>query len=203
VNARWVPFDVARAHENPFVQFDLWFEQARDEVREPEAIALITANAQGAPSARMVLLRHRSARSFGFFTNYESRKGTELAENPQASLLWYVEALGRQVRIEGIVSKLDESTSDAYFASRPRGHQIGAHASHQSHLLRSRGELEDRVAALTESFEGSDVPRPAYWGGYELIPERFEFWQHREDRLHDRVVYLREGAQWRRTRLSP
>ncbi len=204
MNANWVPFDVTDAHENPFVQFDRWFEDARGVVREPEAITLVSASANAHPSARMVLLRLRSERGFGFFTNYESRKGRELAENPHAALLWYVEPLGRQVRIEGDVERVDEATSDAYFASRPRGHQIGAHASHQSARLESRGELESRVADLTARFEGHDIERPAYWGGYELIATHFEFWQHREDRLHDRVMYQRvDAGEWTRFRASP
>ncbi len=203
MSERWVSFDELAANESPFVQFDQWFDEAREVMREREAITLVTADANAQPSARMVLLRYRSERGFGFFTNYESRKGRELAANANAALLWYAEALGRQVRIEGPVHQLAASESDAYFASRPRGHQIGAHASHQSEPLASRAQLEQKVAALTEQFAGRDVPRPSNWGGYELVAERFEFWQHREDRLHDRVVYVGSNGSWQRTRIAP
>jgi pyridoxamine 5'-phosphate oxidase len=203
VTSRWVSFDVSLASESPFDQFDRWFEEAREIVREPEAITLVTASLAGRPSARMVLLRHRSERGFGFFTNFNSQKGSELEENPHAAMLWYVEALGRQVRIEGPVERLDATVNDAYFSSRPRGHQIGAHASEQSSPLESRQELELRVAQLTEEYEGRAIPRPEYWGGFQLVAQRFEFWQHREDRLHDRVIYVANGSLWHRERLSP
>jgi len=203
VSQRWVPLDVADCDPNPFVQFRRWFDEARDVVREREAITLVTATRDGAPSARMVLLRHADATTFGWFTNYDSRKGQELEENPQAALLWYCEPLGRQIRIDGEVAKMSASDSDRYFASRPRGHQIGAHASHQSTPLATRAQLEARVAELDVAYEGREVPRPENWGGYALTPRTFEFWQHREDRLHDRVAYRKVADEWFRERLAP
>ncbi|MGC2174888.1 MAG: pyridoxamine 5'-phosphate oxidase [Acidimicrobiales bacterium] len=203
MSERWIPLDVTDVDPNPFAQFQLWFAEALGEMAEREAIALVTATPDGLPSARMVLLRHHDDTSFGWYTNYDSRKGHELAENPHAALLWYCEPLGRQIRIEGPVEKTTAAESDAYFAGRPRGSQLGAHASHQSQPLASRAELEERVVEFDRRYEGDDVPRPENWGGYRLTPNRFEFWQHRDDRLHDRVVYLPEGPSWRRERLSP
>ncbi|HEV7958899.1 MAG TPA: pyridoxamine 5'-phosphate oxidase [Acidimicrobiales bacterium] len=203
MSERWIPLDVADVDPDPFEQFQLWFAEALGEMADREAIALVTATHEGLPSARMVLLRHHDSTSFGWYTNYDSRKGHELAENPHAALLWYCEPLGRQVRIEGPVEKMTAAESDAYFAGRPRGSQLGAHASHQSEPLASRAELEERVAEFARRYEGEEVPRPENWGGYRLTPTRFEFWQHRDDRLHDRVVYLPAGALWRRERQSP
>ena len=187
---RWIPLDEASLDADPFVQFERWWEEAVEVVREPEAICVATADASGQPRARMVLLRSRDERGFCFFTNYESRKGHDLEENPRASILWYVEPLGRQVRIEGAVEQVSEAESDAYFASRPRGHQLGA--------------LEEAVTQEERRFAGAAVPRPTHWGGYRLVPTLFEFWQHREDRIHDRVLYTPvDGGGWERRRHQP
>jgi pyridoxamine 5'-phosphate oxidase len=200
---RWEPFDIVDCDLDPFVQFRHWFDEALDVMPEREAVTLVTSTTDGRPSARMVLLRHVDDHSFGWFTNYRSRKGRELASNPHASLLWYCEPLGRQIRIEGDVRPMAAEDSDVYFASRPRGHQLGAHASFQSEPIADRQTLEERVAQVEREFEGRDVPRPHYWGGYLLDPVHFEFWQQRSDRLHDRILYSREAARWHRQRHAP
>ena len=192
--------------DNPISKFAQWLDlaKARKDIAEPTAMTLATADKNGQPSARMVLLRARDHRGFCFFTNYESDKGRDLAENPQAAILWYVEPLGRQVRIEGPVERLAPAESAAYFASRPRGHQLGAHASRQSRSIEDRRSLEEEVVSVEARFEGLEVPRPANWGGYRLLPARFEFWQHREDRLHDRIIYTPvDGGSWQRERHQP
>ena len=199
----WRAFDAADCDPDPFVQFRRWYDEARGVMHEREAIALVTATPDGRPSARMVLLRHLDDRSFGWFTNYESRKGRELAANPRAALLWFCEPLGRQVRVEGAVERMTWAESDDYFNARARGHQLGAHASHQSEPLESREALERRVAELDEEFENRMIPRPTHWGGYRLVPDGFEFWQQRLDRLHDRVLYSPVEGGWRLRRHAP
>jgi pyridoxamine 5'-phosphate oxidase len=203
VSGRWVPLDVADTDSNPFRQFQRWFDEADGHMAEREAVSLATATTEGVPSVRMVLLRHHDETSFGWYTNYDSRKGRELATSPKAALLWYCEELGRQIRIEGDVEKMTAAESNEYFASRPRGSQLGARASKQSDLLDSRATLENRVREYGLLYNDQDVPRPANWGGYRLLPNRFEFWQHREDRLHDRIVYREFDDAWRRSRISP
>lgn len=203
MSERWIPFDVTDADPNPFAQFTRWFDEGGREMREREAIALITATADARPTGRMVLLRHYDDTSFGWYTNYESRKGHELAENPHAALLWYCEPLGRQIRIEGDVVQMTPAESDAYFNARPRGHQLGAHASNQSAPIASRATLEAKVREVEETFADTDVTRPPHWGGYKLTPTFFEFWQHRKDRLHDRVIYRLVDGAWQRERQSP
>ena len=200
---RWLPFDVADCDASPFVQFRRWYDEAAPDMAEREAVTLVTATADARPSARMVLLRRVGEDSFGWYTNYESRKARELAENPRAALLWYCEAQGRQIRIEGAVARSSEEDSNAYFATRARRSQIGAHASHQSSPLASREALENRVELLEAEFAGRDVPRPANWGGYVLTPDAFEFWQHRENRLHDRVLYDLANGEWSLARYAP
>ena len=184
---------------DPLAQFAGWFEAARAAGgRLPEAVALATATPDGAPSARMVLLKGFDAEGLVFYSGYESRKGRELAANPRAALLFYWDALGRQVRIEGAVTRVSDEESDAYWATRPLGSRLSAAASEQSAPVGSREVLESRVAALS-----ADPPRPARWGGYRLVPEVYEFWQHRDDRLHDRFRYERAADGWTVQRLQP
>jgi pyridoxamine 5'-phosphate oxidase len=208
--SEWTALYVEDCDQNPFAQFAKWFDESEGLMADRQAICLATSTTDGHPSARMVLLRYIDDHSFGWYTNYGSRKGADLEVNPFAALLWYNEPQGRQIRIEGVVERMSEPESDAYFNSRARGHQIGAHASQQSQPLDSRKELEGRVNELEVQFAGEPVPRPTHWGGYRLTPTAFEFWQHREDRLHDRVQYLRVDGWWRpmpgpwpRRRLSP
>jgi pyridoxamine 5'-phosphate oxidase len=196
------PLDESDLDPDPLRQFAAWFEEAGAAgVRAPEAMALATAEADGRPSVRMVLLKGFDERGFVFFTGYESRKGTELAANPRAALLFYWDPLGRQVRIEGAVGRVAEAESDAYFASRPRGAQISASVSPQSRVVESRAQLEARAAELEA--RGGELARPLAWGGFRLSPETYEFWQHRANRLHDRLRYRRKDAAWVIERLAP
>jgi pyridoxamine 5'-phosphate oxidase len=188
---------------DPLVQFERWFAEAGAVVADPEAMAVATAAGDGRPSVRMVLLRGWGPEGFVFHTNYGSRKGEELAANPEAALLFHWAPLGRQVRIEGRAERLPDEDSDAYFATRPRGAQIAAWASRQSRTIADRGELDAKVTERRASHEGRDVPRPPWWGGIRLVPGSFEFWQGREDRLHDRLRYSRRRGAWRIERLQP
>jgi pyridoxamine 5'-phosphate oxidase len=190
---------------DPIVQFRSWFATAAEAgIRLPEAMVLATATSAGRPSARTVLLKEIEDDTFVFFTNYESRKGRELAQNPRAALLFYWDSLGRQVRIEGTVERLPAEESEAYFRTRPLGSRLSAWASRQSDVVPNRAILEERVAALAAEHPNGDVPLPPYWGGYRLDPDELELWQHREDRLHDRLRYRREaGGGWKLERLSP
>jgi pyridoxamine 5'-phosphate oxidase len=189
---------------DPLEQFRVWFADAEGAgIRAPHAMALATSSWDGAPSVRMVLLKGFDERGFVFFTGYASRKSTELDANPRAALLFLWDPLGRQVRIEGGVERVSDGESDAYFATRPRGAQLAAAASRQSAVLSGREELDARLAELEREHAGADVPRPDHWGGYRLVPETYEFWQHREDRLHDRLRYCRAGGGWAVERLSP
>jgi len=197
------PLLESTADPDPFEQFGRWFADAADVVRVPESVAIATADLEGRPSARMVLMKGWDREGFIFHTNYESRKSHELAENPWAAMLFYWEPLGRQIRIEGRVARATASESDEYFATRPRGAQIGALASRQSRPIESREALDRKVRALTEERAGSPVGRPAWWGGFRLTPDVFEFWQNRGDRLHDRLRYLPEGERWHMDRLQP
>ena len=189
---------------DPFARLGAWLDDAAHAgIAEPAAMTLATATPDGAPSARIVLLRGLDPSGLVFYTNYDSRKGDELAANPRAALAFYWGPLARQVRVEGHVTRLAADESDRYFAQRPRGHQLSAWASRQSSVIPNRAYLEERVREAEQRFAGGDVPRPPYWGGYRLVPTRFEFWEGRPDRMHDRTVYLRDGAGWRTERLSP
>jgi pyridoxamine 5'-phosphate oxidase len=190
---------------NPFKQFDKWFQQALAAgLPEPNAMTLATATLDGKPSARIVLLKGFDERGFVFFTNYESRKGRELAANPQAALVCYWIELERQVRISGPVSRVSSEESETYFRSRPLGSQLGAWASQQSEVVGGRKILEDRLEQLTQEYQTKPVPLPPNWGGYRVAPETIEFWQGRANRLHDRLRYtVQSSSQWLIERLSP
>lgn len=196
--------DESEVDPDPIRQFARWFEDAhRAELLEPNAMTLATAGADGAPSARIVLLKAADERGFAFFTDYRSRKGQELEANPRAALVFYWGELERQVRITGTVSRMSREENETYFLSRPRGSRLGAWTSHQSTVIGTRADLEERLEAMTARFDGGDVPLPPYWGGFRVRPDAIEFWQGRENRLHDRIRYRREGGAWRVERLSP
>ncbi len=192
------------AEPDPYRQFERWYAQAlAGGLVEPTAMALATADASGHPSLRMVLLKGHDAHGFVFYSNYASRKGQDLAANPHAALLWWWDRLERQIRVEGTVEKLGRAESQAYFHSRPRGAQLSALASPQSRTVPDRHFLEQRVAELAQRHAAEPVPLPEGWGGYRVRPDRFEFWQGRRDRLHDRLRYTPAGHGWHLERLAP
>ncbi|MBV9879283.1 MAG: pyridoxamine 5'-phosphate oxidase [Gemmatirosa sp.] len=198
-------FDEADAADDPIAQFTAWFGEAQAaQVVEPNAMTLATATTDGRPSARVVLLKGVDARGFAFYTDYRSRKGQELDANPRAALVFWWEPLERQVRVVGRVERVSREESAAYYHSRPRGSQLGAWTSHQSHVLPDRAALERDLAATEARFaDAAEVPLPDHWGGFRVVPEEMEFWQGRPSRLHDRIAYVRRDGLWTRQRLSP
>lgn len=189
---------------DPMVQFECWFEQAKAHDRvEANAMTLATADAGGRPSARTVLLKDFDSRGFVFYTNLESRKAGELDSNANAALLFWWQALERQIRIEGSVERVSQAMAQAYFAKRPRGSQLGAWASRQSTIIPDRQALQQRLSAVETEYANRDVPCPPFWGGFRVCPHTLEFWQGRQSRLHDRLRYRLENGAWRLERLSP
>lgn len=200
-----IPLREEDVDPDPLRQFERWFGEAREAgLSQPEAVALATATRDGAPSVRMVLLKHADPAGFVFYTNYESRKGGELAANPRAALLFHWEPFGRQVRIEGPVARTSREESLAYAHSRARGSQLSAFASPQSRRIPNREWLEERAGELADRYADGDIPLSDSWGGFRLAPERFEFWQHRTSRMHDRLVYTPDAdGGWKVERLAP
>lgn len=190
---------------SPFEQFAGWWDDAvKSEIEEVNAMTLATAGSNAIPSARIVLLKDYSEKGFVFFTNYESHKGRELEENPNACLVFFWKELERQVRISGRTEKISAAESDEYFASRPAGSRIGAWASPQSHVIASRKEIDENTSKYQQQFQAGNIPRPPHWGGYIVIPDSLEFWQGRSNRLHDRIRYsLCENGSWKTERLAP
>jgi pyridoxamine 5'-phosphate oxidase len=197
-------FDETMAGHDPFLLFSQWFDQALEsELPEPNAMTLATSDHQGKPSARIVLLKELDNNGFVFYTNYQSRKAQELDMNPHAALVFLWLEIQRQVRVEGYVERVSPAESDTYFALRPRDSQLGALASPQSQPVPSARFLEEKFLELKSRFENLAIPRPPHWGGYRLIPTRWEFWQGRMNRLHDRIAYVRQDDKWQVVRLAP
>lgn len=190
---------------DPIEQCKAWLEMAKQQpaISEPTAMCLSTSGADNQPSSRIVLLKQLDARGFVFYTNLESRKSREIKANPKASLCFYWMPLTKQIRVEGIIEKVSDAEADAYFVSRARESQIGAWASHQSEPLADRGDLQKAIAHYTEKFAGGDIPRPGFWSGWRLAPQRIEFWNAGEFRLHEREVFTRDGEAWQRGWLYP
>jgi pyridoxamine 5'-phosphate oxidase len=198
------PLDETHSDADPCRQFSIWFQQVRELEPDPTAMALATANRDGRPSVRTVLLKAVDARGFVFFTNYGSRKAREIAETGRASLLFLWRSVDRQVRIDGIVEKVTPEESDSYFATRPLDSRLSVYASRQSEVLDSRATLESRFETARQAYPDGNVPRPEWWGGFRVIPDQFEFWQGRPSRLHDRLQYRKQpDGRWIRERLAP
>ena len=196
--------DEKDVNTDPVLQFEKWFKEAVDaHVNEPNAMTVSTATKEGKPSARILLLRNFNEDGFVFYTNYTSRKGSEIAENPHGALLFFWPELERQVRIEGILQKQTAAESDLYFNTRPRGSKLGAWTSEQSKIVASREVLDTEYQKLSEKYLGQEIPRPPYWGGFLLKPISIEFWQGRPSRLHDRILYTLENKNWKIERLAP
>jgi len=189
---------------NPFNQFQIWFDQAlSSDILEPNAMTIASATKAGIPSARVVLLKGFDERGFIFYTNYESRKGQELIDNPHAALVFWWGVLERQVRVEGSVEQISDEETIAYFHSRPIGSQLGAWASNQSRVVANREELENRLEQFTQQYDNQEIPRPPHWGGFRVVPHAIEFWQGRPNRLHDRLLYRHQNDTWTIERLAP
>jgi pyridoxamine 5'-phosphate oxidase len=197
--------DVSTVNPDPIIQFEKWFNEAlQAQLTEPNAMHLATVNEQGKPSSRIVLLKGIENKKFIFYTNYQSKKGKELDANPNCALTFFWPELERQVRIEGIAQRVDLQISEEYFQSRPRGSQIGAWSSPQSSVIQNRSILDDRVEQIEKKFQGLEIlPKPQQWGGYQIAPTLFEFWQGRPNRLHDRIEYTIEDGTWNMYRLAP
>lgn len=196
--------DESHVDKNPLAQFDAWFKDAvKAEVHEPNAMVLSTVSSERKPSARVLLLRGFNEKGFVFYSNYNSRKGMEMEQNPYAAMTFYWQEIERQVRIEGKIEKQEEEKSTDYFNSRPRESKIGAWTSPQSKIIKSRSELDIKYAELTEKYKNGEVLRPPFWGGYYLKPSSIEFWQGRPSRLHDRILYTFQNNDWKIERLAP
>ncbi len=190
--------------EDPFRQFGIWFSQAHEAgIAEPNAMVLSTSTPQGLPSSRVVLLKDVNDQGFSFYTNFKSRKGNEIDTNPHVSLLFLWLPLERQVRIEGVTHRISDAEADAYFRSRPEGSRLGAWASEQSSIIPGREVLDKRLNHFRQTWPDGNIPRPEHWGGYRVVPQRFEFWQGRDNRLHDRFLYSRNEGNWQVDRLAP
>ena len=191
-------------NKNPFKQFEIWFEEAKKiGLKDPNAMNVASATKSGIPSSRMVLLKAYSEEGFIFYTNYTSRKSGEILDNPIVALNFFWDALERQIRIEGEIKKVEKEVSDAYFNSRSRLSQLGAHASNQSQIIENYEELTDKLNSFEEKYKDTDIPRPDHWGGFIVIPSSIEFWQGHDGRLHDRLKFEKENDNWLMKRLSP